>query len=91
MNERVFDVMAINSIYERYFVYSPTQAEELTRTENIGRVDPRRKFKLGTVVVNGVAREYTEIVTSLARARYADAKLVAKGDIRTIKFTEHSF
>ena len=83
--------MAVNSIYERYFMYSPTQADELTKTENIDRVDPRRKFKLGTVVVNGNARQYTEMVTSPTRARYADAKVVAKGDIRSMKFTEHSF
>lgn len=83
--------MAINSIYERFFMYSPTQAQELTKTENeIGR-DPRYKFKLGTVVVNGAAKEYTEMVTSPSRARYPDALIVAKGDIRTMKFTEHSF
>ena len=83
--------MAISSIYERYFMYSPTQAQELTNMEKKDRVNPRNRFKLGTVVVNGNAREYTEMVTSPDRARYADAKVVAKGDIRSMKFTEHSF
>lgn len=86
--------MAIASIYERYFVYSPTQAEELTKVENgFGGASAKygKRFKLGTVVVNGNAKEYTEMITSPDKARYADAKVVAKGDIRSIKFTEHSF
>ena len=81
----------MSSIYERCFVFSITQADELRNVENTMRADPRNKFKLGHVVVNGVAKEYTEIVTSLDRARYPDARLVAKGDIRKMKFTEHSF
>ena len=83
--------MAINSIYERCFVYSRTQAEELINTEKINNITAKRRFKLGKVVVNGVQRDYTEIVTSMDKARYPDAVLVTKGDIRKLKFTEHGF
>lgn len=72
------------SIYERCFVYSPTQKDELVRIESKDRVD---KFKLGTVIVNGVAKNYTEIVTDMSKVKYPDATLVIKGDIRRIKFT----
>ena len=75
-----------NSIYERCFVFSRTQRDELIKTENA--ITKTRKFKLGTVVVNGVAKEYTEMITDMSRARYPDAILVAKGDIRKISFTE---
>lgn len=83
--------MAVNSIYERCFVYSRTQADELINIEKANNITVKRKFKLGKVVVNGVSRDYTEIVTSLDKARYPDAVLVAKGDIKNMKFTEHGF
>ena len=76
-----------HSIYERCFVFSRTQKDELINTEN---GISNHKFKLGTVVVNGVSKEYTEMVTSLDRARFGDAVLVAKGDIRKMSFTEPS-
>lgn len=73
------------SIYTRYFVFSQTQMQDKI---NIASSMSSKKPKLGKVVVNGVARDYTEMVTDMARCRYSDAVLVTKGDIRTIKFTE---
>ena len=78
---------ATTSIYERCFVYSPTQRDELLKLSATGSVN---KFKLGTVVVNGISKNYTEIVTNMSKCRYSDAMLVAKGDIRKMSFTEHS-
>ena len=77
----------MSSIYERCFVYSPTQKDDILKIESKDRVD---KFKLGTVVVNGVSKNYTEIVTDMSKAKYPDATLVIKGDIRRIKFTSPS-
>lgn len=73
------------SIYTRYFVYSKTQADERKKIES---TISSSKFKLGKVVVNGVAKDYTDIVTDMSRCRYGDSTLVTKADIRTVKFTE---
>ena len=75
----------MNNIYERYFVYSPTQQEDILKIESSSSIN---KYKFGTVVVNGVNKIYTEIVTDMSKAKYKDAVLVTKGDIRRIKFTE---
>jgi len=77
----------VKSIYERCFVFSRLQKQELLNTEKNIAIG---KFKLGTVVVNGVSKEYTEMVTDFSKARYGDAVLVAKGDIRKMSFTEPS-
>ena len=73
------------SIYTRYFVFSQTQMQDKI---NIASSMSSKKPKLGKVIVNGVARDYTEMVTDMSRCRYADSVLITKGDIRTIKFTE---
>jgi hypothetical protein len=46
------------------------------------------KPKLGKVVVNGVYREYTDMVRDMTQCRFADAVLVTRGDIREMQFTE---
>lgn len=72
------------SIYTRYFVFSKSQMNERLRIEaSISATRP----KLGTVIVNGVAKEYTDIVTDMSRCRYGDSILITKGDIRKINFT----
>lgn len=76
------------SIYERCFVYSPTQKDDLIRTRQINST---RKIKLGTVIINGVPKDYTDMITDMSKARYSDSILVAKGDIRRMKFTEPVF
>ena len=84
--------MAVNtsSIYQRCFVFSKTQQEAILSVEK-GRMSKSQKFNFGTVVVNGVPKVYTEIVTSMERCKYPDAILIAKGDIRKMKFTNPSF
>lgn len=71
--------MEQKSIYYRYFVYS---AEE----EDIRKRVHGENVSFGTVIVNGVAKRYTSIVTDPANTK-SDALIVCKGDIRKIKYT----
>ena len=66
-------------MYYRYFVYS---AEEEALRQKVNGVNA----KFGTVVVKGVPKRYTSIVTSMDDAK-PDALLLIKGDIRKIKYT----
>lgn len=73
-----------DSIYFRYFVYSKTQAKEFEQVNKAMNTDTHR---LGTVIVNGIQKYYTEKVRDLSKCRYGDSKVVASGDIRKIKHT----
>nr|DAP19576.1 MAG TPA: hypothetical protein [Caudoviricetes sp.] len=74
-----------SSIYTRCFVFSQAQRKQIADiAATMGSIQP----KIGKVVVNGVYREYTEIVRDMTQSRYPDAVLVIKGDIREMKFTE---
>lgn len=66
------------SMYFRYFVYSSD--EESLRQKVNGN-----NASFGTVIVNGIKKRYTSIVTDLANAK-PDALVVCKGDIRKIKY-----
>ena len=46
-----------------------------------------KRFKVGHVVVNGVRKPFTEL-SSNPTSRYADAKLVTKGDPTLMTYTE---
>jgi hypothetical protein len=46
-----------------------------------------RTTKLGTVLVNGIPKHYTDILTSMANCKYSDAIKVIEGDIRKIHYT----
>ena len=70
------------SMYQRYFVYSAE--EEALKTKINGQ-----NASFGTVIVRGVPKRYTSIVTDLSKTR-ADALVVIKGDIRKIKYTPPS-
>jgi hypothetical protein len=70
------------SMYLRYFVYS--SEEEALKTKIHGA-----DASFGTVIVRGVPKRYTSIVTDLSKTR-ADALVVIKGDIRKIKYTPPS-
>lgn len=81
MSEDVVENVIRN--YTRYFIYSETQMK-------IKRDVERRLGKnlvLGTVIVNGESKPYTEIVTDLANVKYSDAEIVTHGDIRKINYT----
>ena len=66
------------SMYYRYFMYS---SEE----ESIRKRVHGEDASFGTVIVNGIAKRYTSIVTDPALAK-PDSIIVTKGDIRKIKY-----
>ena len=45
-----------------------------------------KKFRVGHVIVNGVRKPFTEI-SSTPSSRYTDSKLVAQGEIATMRYT----
>ena len=76
--------MAIeNRNYMRYFIYS-TEQMKLKRQmqKKLGR-----ELVLGTVIVKGEQKAFTEMVESLSSVRYSDAEIVIYADIRDIKYT----
>lgn len=72
--------LASASMYERYFVYS---AEEESLKIKIHGADA----SFGEVLVRGVLKRYTSILTSMDNAK-PDALLLIKGDLRKIKYTQ---
>lgn len=69
----------VPSMYYRYFMYS---AEEETMLSKVHGAN----MKLGNVIVKGIPKQYTSIVTNPDDSK-ADAIVVTKGDIRKIKYT----
>ena len=69
----------VKSMYYRYFMYSREEEERRERVRGINA-------KFGEVMVNGVAKRYTNIVRDPDDAP-ADAVLITKGDYRKIKYT----
>ena len=73
-------------LYYRYFIFSQEQKNMRLKVEaNLGK-----QIKFGTVVVNGVKKEYTDIVIDPNKSKFSDAVIVTHGDIRKIKYTEPS-
>lgn len=70
------------SMYFRYFIYS---AEEEALKQKVHGINAQ----FGTVVVHGVPKRYTSIVTDLNNTK-ADSLIVCKGDIRKIKYNPPS-
>lgn len=70
------------NMYYRYFVYSQEEEERKRRVSG-------PNTKLGDVIVRGVPKTYTSIVRDPKDAP-ADALIIAKGDIRKIKYTTPS-
>lgn len=70
------------NMYYRYFVHSQEEEERKKRVSG-------PNIKLGTVIVRGVPKTYTSIVRNPNDAP-ADALIIAKGDIRKIKYTAPS-
>ena len=69
----------VKSLYTRYFVYS--SEEESLKQKLYGN-----NVSFGTVIVRGVPKRYTSIVTDLNNTK-PDAIVLIKGDIRKIKYT----
>ena len=75
-----------NSKYMRYFLYSREQMKiKKAVEERLGKT-----FKLGTVIVKGIAKEYTEITTDPVNIKFSDAEVIVYGDIRELKYTKPS-
>lgn len=66
-------------MYYRYFVYS---AEE----EDLRLKIHGNNASFGNVIVRGVPKRYTSILTNMNDAK-SDSILLIKGDIRKIKYT----
>ena len=65
-------------MYYRYFVFS--SEEEALKQQIHGN-----NASFGTVIVRGVAKRYTSIVSDMSNAK-SDAIIITKGDIRKIKY-----
>lgn len=72
-----------SNIYKRYFVFSKEQMDKIKSIN----AKMSKRITFGTVVVNGSAKIYTDIVTNMDKCKYADSILVTEGDIRRIKYT----
>jgi len=74
-------------LYTRYFMFSREHYENLKRlAKQNGNLNP----KFGTVMVNGSYKPYTMLTNhpDVYSSRYGDARVVASGDIRKIRYTE---
>lgn len=70
------------SMYYRYFIYS-AEEEALKQKIHGNNAD------FGTVIVHGVPKRYTSIVSDLNNTK-SDSLIICKGDIRKIKYTPPS-
>lgn len=84
----ISDIKQNMSIYIRLWIYSATEEEYL---KNSHKGFSNKKFKLGIVIVNGIPKNYTSIVKSVENIKFPDSVVITKGDIRTIKYTDHTF
>ena len=76
-----------DNIYHRVFIFSQTQMDQIMEIERKnGHVAP----VFGSVIVNGVKKTYTSILTSRKGIRYPDSRVLIEGDIRSIKHTKSS-
>lgn len=66
----------------KYFLFSRDQMEFMKKME----ATRGKRFKIGTVIVNGVRKVYTEMSNN-SSSRYADAQIVAYGDITKMRYT----
>lgn len=67
-----------------YFLYSYEYLKQRNAIEEkVGRV-----FEPGTVIVNGTMKEYNILSDKPELERYPDARLIAEGDIETMKYNE---
>ena len=74
----------MQDIYYRYFVFSRTQLEDIKRREEkLGRYATN-----GKVIVDGIAKEYTDIILNMESAKYADSIIITEGDIRKITYVK---
>ena len=65
-----------------YFIYSKEQMELM---KNIAK-RRGKNLTLGTVIVNGLPKAYTDIVLDPSNARFTDAIVVTSGILGDIKY-----
>ena len=65
-----------------YFMFSKSQLDMRIQLEK----KMNKKFKPGEVIVNGIRKQYTEIVTDPKNSRYSDAVIVIYGNKKDIKY-----
>jgi hypothetical protein len=76
--------MAINKNSNVYFVFSKEQMDfKKEFAKKRGKI-----ITFGTVIVRGVPKTYTDIVTSIDNLRYPDATVVASGILGNFKYTK---
>ena len=80
--------MASVDIYKRYFMFSRQHLEEQKKMASKITIDP--SGVVGKVIVNGIMKQYTDIVSDPKTYNYSDATVVIVGDMRTIKYTPPS-
>ena len=70
----------------KYFLYSYEYLKSRNEIEEkVGKI-----FVCGTVVVNGNMKEYNIISNEPTISRYPDARIIAQGNIETMKYTDIS-
>lgn len=70
----------------KYFLYSYQYLKNRNAMEEkVGRV-----FECGTVIVNGVLKEFNIISNQPTMDRYPDARIIAEGNIENMKYTDVS-
>ena len=68
----------------KYFLYSREYLNQRNSIEQkVGKV-----FECGTVIVDGTIKEYNIISDTPTMKRYPDARIIAEGDVETIKYTD---
>lgn len=67
-----------------YFLYSREQFDE----KNMILEKSNKEFVTGTVVVNGVKKEYTELSSEPELPRYIDTKIIAYGEPKDFVYTK---
>ena len=70
-----------------YFVYSGEQIKE----KNNILATRNKKFKCGTVVINGQRKQFTQIVTKMSQMnRYVDTRIICEGILGDFTYTNPS-
>lgn len=67
----------------RYFLYS--QSQHKMRTEVEAKLN--KEYTPGKVLVNGKWKLYTELSTSPQNIKFADATIVASGNLEDMRYT----
>lgn len=79
--------MAINKARKYvYFLYSEEQFKE----KNEILLKTGKAFEVGTVVINGTRKKFTQISTKSTIPRFIDTKIIAQGYLDTFTYTEPS-